>query len=99
LPGYKDAWLSILEQFVGPFGGRKGMALDSEYLGGIQQPTMFIWGEDDAFGGAEIGQKAVDAMPNASLTTMPGGHLPWLDDPESVGAQVQSWLSKSRADS
>ena len=96
LPGYKKAWLTLLERVVGPFGARKDVALGVEHVSQIQQPTMFIWGEDDGFGGSEIGEQAVEIMPNASLTAIKGGHLPWLDDPKLVGEYVQDWLVRNK---
>ncbi len=37
---------------------------------------------------------AADRMPNAELVMIPNfGHLPWLDDPESIARQTLDWLS------
>jgi pimeloyl-ACP methyl ester carboxylesterase len=55
--------------------------LDEEELRLVQQPSLFIWGDGDVFGGPKIGERAVKVMPNAQIEVVSGGHLPWLDEP------------------
>jgi len=79
---------------------RKGLAFDpaliipDEVLRRVTAPTHFLWGEDDAFGGADVAQNLVDVMPHATLEMLPdAGHLPWLDDPDHAAARVTAHLS------
>jgi pimeloyl-ACP methyl ester carboxylesterase len=51
-------------------------------LAGIKTPTRFVWGENDVVYVPEYGQRAAEIMPAADTIVVPGGHLPWLDDPE-----------------
>ena len=59
----------------------------------VPHPTLFLWGEDDGFGGEEVAKATVGMMPNAELRMFPDqGHLPWLDDPEVHGEATAAWL-------
>jgi pimeloyl-ACP methyl ester carboxylesterase len=55
--------------------------LREDELRRIQARVVFVWGEDDVYGGPEIGRRAVALMPDARLELIPGGHAPFLDDP------------------
>src|SRR5438094_222229 len=48
LPGGRRAWLSMLETFT-TLRGVDPRWYNRERLLGIKAPTLFIWGEDDAF--------------------------------------------------
>jgi pimeloyl-ACP methyl ester carboxylesterase len=51
-------------------------------------PVLMIWGDEDRYGGPEIGQRACALMPDARLEVIPGRHAPFLDDPERCGALI-----------
>lgn len=81
-------------------GALKGAAFDpaltlsKEVLGAVKTPTHFLWGEDDAFGGADVARELVAAMPNATLELLPrSGHLPWLDDPALIGKKTAAFFA------
>lgn len=72
---------------------RKEYGYGAEFLGQIRPATLYLWGEDDPFGGVEIGKRSVAAQPNAALKSFPeSGHLPWLDDPETHARLVRAFL-------
>jgi len=52
-------------------------------------PVRVLWGENDRFFGAELGQQLSAAFPQASLTTVPGGRtfLP-IDHPADVVREI-----------
>lgn len=55
--------------------------LADDLLASIATPTLFLWGENDPFGGEEVARRLVDLMPNADLEMLAGaGHAPWLDE-------------------
>jgi 2-hydroxy-6-oxonona-2,4-dienedioate hydrolase len=61
----------------------------------LTTPTLLVWGERDAFGPAEEGEALVATNPNLRLVRLAeAGHLPWLDDPESVVAEIERFLAK-----
>jgi pimeloyl-ACP methyl ester carboxylesterase len=68
--------------------------LTSELLGKVRVPTLFLWGEDDGFGGEETARAVTGPMPDVELVMLPhAGHLPWLDDPSGIAARVQAFLT------
>lgn len=72
---------------------RPEVELRDEELRRIQQPTLFLWGEDDPFGGPELARHLASIMPNATLELFPNsGHLPWLDDPATFALRTRAFL-------
>lgn len=69
------------------------LTLTEELLRSVTTPTLFLWGEDDGFGGEDNARYVAGLMPNAELVMMPSaGHLPWLDDPVFVADATASFL-------
>ena len=79
----------------GTFGGwRQDLTLTEELLSTIATPTLFLWGEDDAFGSRDVADAMKGAMPDATLRMVPdAGHLPWLDDPAGIASETMAFLS------
>jgi pimeloyl-ACP methyl ester carboxylesterase len=52
-------------------------------------PVRILWGEDDPFFRARLGQRLSEAFPHATLTTVPAGRtfLP-LDHPDDVAREI-----------
>ncbi len=70
--------------------------LDEALLASVRVPTLFLWGEDDGFGGLDNAARITRLMPAAELVAMPAaGHLPWLDDPALAAATVRSYLARA----
>lgn len=70
------------------------LELSPAQLAAVTTPTHFVWGEDDAFGGREVGDRTVAAMPSATIEYWPrSGHLPWLDDPARAARAVVRHLA------
>lgn len=70
------------------------MTMSDDFLASVQTPTLFIWGEDDAFGGSDVAEHVVSIMPEAHLQMVPNsGHLPWLDIPEAAARATAEFLS------
>ena len=60
----------------------------------LTTPTLLVWPEHDAFGSPEEGEALVSKNPNLRLVRLAeAGHLPWLDDPESVVAEIERFLA------
>ncbi len=84
----------MIASLGGPLGFDRRLTIPDEVLGRVTSPTVFLWGEDDTFGGAEVAQRIVAAMPRASLQMMPdAGHLPWIDDPDHAAKAVMDHLA------
>jgi pimeloyl-ACP methyl ester carboxylesterase len=60
-------------------------------LGGIQVPTLVIWGEADRIVDPTYGRAFADAIPGARFELLSEtGHLPQLESPEKLLAVLQS---------
>jgi 2-hydroxy-6-oxonona-2,4-dienedioate hydrolase len=84
---------AVISRLGGPFGFDKRLTIPDTVLARVKAPTYFLWGEDDTFGGSDVAQRTVAAMPDAVLEMLPeGGHLPWIDDPGHAAKVVTSHL-------
>jgi len=88
LPDYTTAWSTLVERCLTLRGAAPDVRFGEQELRRVQQPTRFVWGDGDVFGGPEIGERAVRVMPGAEIEAVSGGHLPWLDEPESCAEAV-----------
>jgi pimeloyl-ACP methyl ester carboxylesterase len=60
-------------------------------------PTLLLWPEHDAFGSPKEGEALVATNPNLRLVRVPAaGHLPWIDDPDTVITEIERFLSTER---
>jgi pimeloyl-ACP methyl ester carboxylesterase len=63
----------------------------------LTMPTLLLWPENDAFGSPEEGEALVATNPNLRLVRLPAtGHLPWIDDPDTVIAEIERFLATER---
>jgi 2-hydroxy-6-oxonona-2,4-dienedioate hydrolase len=59
----------------------------------ISQPTLWLWGKDDPFGGIEVGNRLKSKMKNASIFIFNNsGHLPWIDRPDEHAKKINEFL-------
>jgi pimeloyl-ACP methyl ester carboxylesterase len=73
-------------------GVRPRVLLDAaSRFGQFTGPVRILWGDDDAYFGADLGRRLSEAFPHASLATVPGGRtfLP-LDHPDEVAAEIMA---------
>jgi pimeloyl-ACP methyl ester carboxylesterase len=92
LPTYRLAWLSLMETVLNVLGATREFVLDAADLGNVRQPTQFVWGDNDVFGGVDIGRQAVAAMPNAELQVIAGSHVPYIDNPGECARLTNEYL-------
>lgn len=92
LAGFAPALLGTYRQLIRLRGARPEMALSEEDLARIDHPVQLIWGEDDPFGGPAVGERAAEAIPEADLHVVPGGHAPWLRSAGAVGGLIRAHL-------
>ena len=63
----------------------------------LTTPTLLVWPEHDAFGSQEEAEAVVATNPNLRLVRVPGaGHIPWIDDPDTVVAELERFLATER---
>lgn len=57
----------------------------------LRVSTTFLWGESDAFGPPDLGREAASRAPNGRFVLIPdAGHVPWLDQPDRVAAEISA---------
>lgn len=92
----RDNALSLVRRVVGPRGVHKELLLGHRWLE-LAVPTLFMHGDRDTFmsGKVEAAWQAIaESNPNVRITSVAGaGHLPWLDEPDQVLAEVSSFLN------
>jgi 2-hydroxy-6-oxonona-2,4-dienedioate hydrolase len=70
------------------------VTLSGSLLASVTTPTLFLWGNDDGFGGEDNARLVSGLLPNARLVMLPNaGHLPWLDDPGLVAERTADFLA------
>ena len=88
--------LELLALLIGPSGIRPGLLLGDE-MRVMQVPTLFLVGERDGFmtrGMARAWASIADENGLVEVREVPAaGHLPWIDEPERVVAEVQRFLA------
>jgi pimeloyl-ACP methyl ester carboxylesterase len=63
----------------------------------LTTPTLFVWGEHDAFGSPDEGEAVVERNPSLRLVRVAGaGHNVWIDDPERVVVEIERFLATER---
>lgn len=92
LPGFRPTFLSMLHALIRLRGNRPGMSLTAEQLTRITQPTLLFWGQNDPFGSVDVGKRMVEAMPDAELHVVGGGHAPWLTQAKRIGPTATRFL-------
>ncbi len=95
-PGAIDSWLTMLERFMTIRGQRQDLILRGE-LPRLSAPTLFVWGDRDAFAPPSSGQDASRTMKDARVEVVEGAcHLVHLDQPQRVASLVGDFLGASR---
>ncbi|CAN5760944.1 alpha/beta hydrolase [soil metagenome] len=94
LPVRRAAWLSLMRTVLRPLGANRRYQLEPNDLSGIEHPTQFIWGDNDVFGGVDIGRQAESVMPTATLRVIAGSHIPWVDNPDECASLTNAVLQR-----
>ncbi len=87
-PGFRTAMLTHMQLALRLGRPRPENFLSDAELRQLAMPVLMIWGDEDPYGGSEIGRRACTLMPNARLEVIPGRHAPFLDDSERCGALI-----------
>jgi pimeloyl-ACP methyl ester carboxylesterase len=79
------ALMHAIDRFRRP---RPESVLTSAELAAITTPTVFILGSDDPYLSIERARPSIDQIQGAMLYEMPGGHAPWLVDPQRAAELI-----------
>jgi pimeloyl-ACP methyl ester carboxylesterase len=78
---------------VADIGGLRRHLILGERWQALKVPTLFLWGERDAFLRPKEGETIAAHNPNLRVIRVPdAGHLPWIDDPERVVDEIEHFL-------
>ncbi len=91
-PEFASSVASLFRSMMTPFAARPGVALTAAELAHLAVPTLVVWGTDDAILTPAHGRASADAIPNATILELEGGHAPWLNDLARVGDAVSAFL-------
>jgi pimeloyl-ACP methyl ester carboxylesterase len=94
LDHFEDTFLAMLNRLLRLRGNRPELALTAHQLARIQAPTLLVFANDDPMGAAPIGQRMADAMVDAELHTVEGGHAPWLHHAEQIAPLLTAFLER-----
>ena len=93
LPGAQRASYTMLRTISTLRGLRSHIMLRDD-MANLSVPTLFIWGEADAFAPPSNGQEVAAQMPVAQIEILAdAGHLPYLDQPDAVAALITKFLT------
>lgn len=92
LPGVTRTSHTMLRT-VSTFRGWRRHLMLREEMPKLGSPTLFIWGDADAFAPPSVGQEVARNMPDAQIQVLSGaGHLAHVDRPEAVANLTSGFL-------
>ena len=87
-PAFRTAMLTHMQGAMRLGRPRPENLLSDSELRQLTVPVLMIWGDQDPYGGPEIGRRACALIPDARLEIIPGRHAPFLDDPDRCAALI-----------
>ena len=93
-PGFRTAMLTHMQLALRFGRPRPENFLSETELRQLAMPVLMIWGDEDPYGGPEIGRRACALIPDARLEVIPGRHAPFLDDPERCGTLIDDLVRR-----
>jgi 2-hydroxy-6-oxonona-2,4-dienedioate hydrolase len=96
LPTYINQRVSLNAAVVSVKGPNQKYPLRADELQRVQQPVLFVWGDNDPYGKLDVARQAVRIMPNAKLYEMHSGHMPFIDKPQESGRVIREFLSMEK---
>lgn len=92
IPGALRTGTSMLRTVTDMGGWRTAMSI-RDTTATLTVPTLFVWGDADAFAPPASGHDMVARMADARIEVIRNaGHLPYIDDPEAVAEAVTGFL-------
>ena len=92
LDHFEDTFLATLNHLIRLRGSRPERALTAAQLASVEAPTLLVFAAADPMGAVSVGERVVDAMPNAELHVVDGGHAPWLHHADQIAPILENFL-------
>jgi pimeloyl-ACP methyl ester carboxylesterase len=83
-----------LRAVLGPLGFRRSALVRAEELRRVRAPTLLIWGDRDPVATVEAARATAELLPQAQLEVLPGGHVPYLGNPERTAELLSSFVRR-----
>jgi pimeloyl-ACP methyl ester carboxylesterase len=81
-----------LRAAISPFGLRRSLMLQAPELSQLTVPTLLVWGDHDPVGTLDVAEATCELIPDCRLKLLPGGHGPWLGNPEQAAELVSDFV-------
>lgn len=91
---FEPAFRSMLHRLLRLRGSRPEMALTAQQLATVQATTLLVFARDDPMGGPSVGERMVEAMPDAELHVVDGGHAPWVHHADQIAPAILRFLGR-----
>lgn len=93
IPGTELTSYTILRTVTNLRGWRRRLMMRGD-VAHLRVPTLFVWGDADAFAPPSSGRDMAARMSEARIEVIPNaGHLPWLDRPDAVADAITNFLT------
>jgi pimeloyl-ACP methyl ester carboxylesterase len=93
----RDSMLSLINAVVGPRGVRPQLLL-GERWNQLAVPLLFLYGDADSFVSPPVAaawRAIAERNARVRLSCVPNaGHLPWIDEPDAVVAELEVFLEE-----
>ena len=89
-PGWKKAMASHLGIALSGGRARPDCLFSDDELRAFEVPVLFVMGDNDVYGPPSVVDRAAALMPDAQVEVLPGGHAPFLDDPERCAGLIRA---------
>jgi pimeloyl-ACP methyl ester carboxylesterase len=94
-PGFRTAMLTHMQLAMRLGRPRPENFISEPELRQLAVPVLMVWGDEDPYGGPEIGRRACAVIPNARCEVIPGRHAPFLDDAKRCGALIDDLVRRA----
>ena len=85
---------AMVRALLGRGGWQPGFLPTDAEIGGIQHPVRMLFGSADTAGSVDIWRRFTGRLAHGELQVVDGaGHMPWWDEPASVGGSVREFLA------
>lgn len=84
--------LAELRAVISPLGFRRSARMHPDELRRLTAPTLMLWGDHDPVGAVEVARATARLVPEARLEVLPGGHVPYLGNPERASELLSAFV-------